>query len=141
MITKEAILHIPKSNYSYGYDKETLHIRIRTKKSEVKKVTLRIGDPYDWKEGGAGGGNLNDSGSGWVGASNICMKKEAQTKLFDYWFCEVKPEFNRSRYAFILDDGIYKVLYGEKDIVDLNGENDQEHLNNMGNFFCFSIFK
>ncbi|HBG7296365.1 TPA: alpha amylase N-terminal ig-like domain-containing protein, partial [Clostridioides difficile] len=31
-LTKEAILHIPMSNYAYGYDRETLHIRLRTKK-------------------------------------------------------------------------------------------------------------
>jgi len=36
-ISREAILHIPKSNYAYGYDKETLHIRLRTKKRGSKK--------------------------------------------------------------------------------------------------------
>jgi len=36
MITKEAILHTPKSNYAYAYDKDTLHIRLRTKKEEIK---------------------------------------------------------------------------------------------------------
>lgn len=136
-ITKEAILHIPKSNYSYGYDKETLHIRIRTKKGEVSKVTLRIGDPYDWKEGGAGGGNLNASGSNWSGACHIEMKKEAETKYFDYWIIDHKPEYKRSRYAFILENKYEKVLYGEKDIVTLGTKDDNKELCNMGNFFCF----
>ncbi|MCG8260732.1 alpha amylase N-terminal ig-like domain-containing protein, partial [Clostridioides difficile] len=72
-LTKEAILHIPMSNYAYGYDRETLHIRLRTKKNEAKRVILRIGDQYVWDKGGAGGGNLNASGVGWSGGTNIVM--------------------------------------------------------------------
>ncbi|WP_042273672.1 glycoside hydrolase family 13 protein [[Clostridium] dakarense] len=136
-ITREAILHIPKSNYSYGYDKDTLHIRIRTKKGEVNKVTLRIGDPYDWQDGGAGGGNLNASGSNWVGAKNLQMKKEVESKYFDYWFTSYKPEFKRSRYAFILENEKESILYGEKDIVTLETDKDEEVLCNMGSFFAF----
>ena len=33
---------MPQSNYSYGYDKDTLHIRIKTKKGEVKKLILEL---------------------------------------------------------------------------------------------------
>lgn len=29
---KEAIYHRPKNNYAYAYSKDTLHIRLRTKK-------------------------------------------------------------------------------------------------------------
>lgn len=36
-LTKESILHIPMSNYAYGYDRETLHIRLRTKKMKRKE--------------------------------------------------------------------------------------------------------
>nr|WP_241904428.1 alpha amylase N-terminal ig-like domain-containing protein [Vibrio splendidus] len=35
MITKAAIYHRSHSSYSYTYDKETLHLRIRTAKGEV----------------------------------------------------------------------------------------------------------
>ncbi|MGL5328517.1 MAG: glycoside hydrolase family 13 protein [Peptostreptococcaceae bacterium] len=136
-ITKEAIVHIPKSNYCYGYDKDTLHIRIRTKKSEVNKVTLKIGDPYDWQEGGAGGGNLSEGGSNWIGENNVEMKIEAQTEYFDYWFCEFKPEYKRSRYAFIIENDTESILYGEKDIVTLGSDEDEKALLNMANFFCF----
>lgn len=136
-ITKEAILHTPNSNYAYGYDKETLNIRIRSKKGEVNKVTLKIGDPYDWQEGGAGGGNLNASGSNWIGSKEITMKKEVETAYFDYWFANCKPEYKRARYAFILEDDEEIILYGEKDIVGLGNKDDEKHLTNMGNFFCF----
>ena len=39
-ITREALLHIPRSNYCYGYDENTLHIRLRAKKGEVKSAFL-----------------------------------------------------------------------------------------------------
>lgn len=61
-ITREALLHIPRSNYCYGYDENTLHIRLRAKKGEVKSVFLRIGDQYIWDELEGGGGNLGAGG-------------------------------------------------------------------------------
>lgn len=138
MITKEAILHIPKSNFAYGYDSETLHLRIRAKKGEVDKVTLRIGDPYIWEHGGADGGNLNASDAyGWVSSSNLVMIKEAETELFDYFFVDYVPPKKRSRYAFILESGDEKYLFGEKRIEVLNTDRDASVLHDLANFFCF----
>lgn len=136
-ITREAIFHLPKSNYSYGYDRDTLHIRLRTKKGEVEKVTLRIGDPYIWSEGGPSGGNLTEIGSHWSGGENVPMKKETETDLFDYWFVAYKPKQKRSRYAFIVENQQEKLLFGEKRIEVLDGINDEIKLIAIGNFFCF----
>ena len=36
----EAIHHRPKNNFAYAYDKETLHLRLQTKKDNVDTVTL-----------------------------------------------------------------------------------------------------
>lgn len=135
-ITREAIFHLPKSNYSYSYDKETLHLRIRTKKGEVKSATLRVGDPYIWEAGGANGGNLNAGGSVWTSGENIPMVKEVETEYFDYWFAEYKPKYKRSRYAFILENDDEKLLFTERKIFELK-EDNQEVLSNPGNFFCF----
>ncbi|MGL4911415.1 MAG: glycoside hydrolase family 13 protein, partial [Romboutsia sp.] len=135
-ISREALLHIPKSNYAYGYDKETLHIRMRSKKGDIKNVILRIGDPYVWDEGGAGGGNLNASGLGWIGGTNIIMEKEAETKLFDYWIVKLKPLNKRSRYCFILENDSEKILYTEKGIYELeDNENDDKKLCEISTFF------
>ncbi|QAA34023.1 alpha-glycosidase [Clostridium manihotivorum] len=139
-ITKEAIYHLPKSNFSYGYDRETLHLRIRTKKGEVKKAFLRVGDPYIWEAGGADGGNLNAKGSVWSSAENFEMTKEAETEYFDYWFAEYKPPYKRSRYAFILENDSERLLFTERKIFNLPiGElgEDIEVLSNPMNFFCF----
>ncbi|EGT3801211.1 glycoside hydrolase family 13 protein [Clostridioides difficile] len=136
-LTKESILHIPMSNYAYGYDRETLHIRLRTKKNEAKRVILRIGDQYVWDKGGAGVGNLNASGVGWSGGTNIVMSKEVETELFDYWIAKCKPLNKRSRYGFIIEGQEEKLLFTEKRIIELGNENDEKELCEIGNFFGY----
>ena len=137
MITKAAIFHRPKGSYAYAYDPDTLHLRIRVAKGEVKKATLRIGDPYDWAKGG-GGGNLNaENAYGWVGGENIEMSLEASTDIFDFFIAKAAPEFKRSRYAFLLESDSESILVGEKKIVDITDENREQEMSNIGNFFCF----
>jgi glycosidase len=135
MLNIPAIHHRAKGALSYAYDLETLHIRLRTARDDANRVTLRLGDPYDWAMGG-GGGNLNAEGAmGWVGGENFPMYLECQTELYDYWIVEAKPEFRRARYAFIVEDDDQRILFGEKKVVDL--KNNDDELNNLGNFFCF----
>jgi len=130
------VYHQPNSNYAYAYDKETLHLRLRTVKGEVERVVIRSGDPYLWLAGG-GGGNLNAEGaSGWA-CEESEMKKEASTDLFDFWIVEIKPPFRRLRYGFILFSGQEQVFYGENQIVDLVKTEDENVLEQIGNYFCF----
>ena len=137
MISKESILHIPKSHMAYGYDDQTLHIRLRTKRDELKKVVLRIGDPYIWAQGGADGGNLDSKGaSGWISGQNIPMNLERSTDLFDYWSAFYKPSHKRSRYAFILESEDDRLLYGERHFYSIKDTQDPL-LNDLSNFFCF----
>ncbi|WP_413702434.1 alpha amylase N-terminal ig-like domain-containing protein [Psychromonas sp. KJ10-10] len=104
----------------------------------MNNATLRIGDPYDWSDGG-GGGNLNaENAKGWSGAENILMQKECETELFDYWFCEARPQFYRARYAFILegkDDEL--LLFGEKQVVPITSREDDPALSQLYNFYGF----
>ena len=131
-----ALYHQPKSNYAYAYDKETLHIRLRTAKNDIESVMLRSGDPYLWEVGG-GGGNLNAEGAkGWV-SEEIEMKKETSTDLFDFWIVEVKPPFRRLRYGFILKSGKEDFFFGENKIVDLNKTTEKNVLSQIGNYYCF----
>ena len=130
------ILHLPSSNYAYAYNKETLHIRLRTAKDDVTQVTLRAGDPYQWVSGG-GGGNLNAEGAmGWV-CEDIPMEKEASTDLFDFWFAVVKPPFRRLRYGFFIESGIHKIFYGEGGILNLQDADNRQATEQLLNYFCF----
>lgn len=140
MITKSALTHSAKSADSYAYDNETLHIRFRSAKDEVEKVTLWIGDPYHWAQGGLDGGNLGGSDAhGWVGGNEVEMHLEGVTEHHDHWFAAFKPPKRRSRYGFILygKDG-EKLLFGEKRCVDIIDEKKAEiELSNLSNFYCF----
>jgi glycosidase len=131
-----AIFHLPDSNYAYAYDKETLHIRLRTAKNDADKITLRAGDPYHWATGG-GGGNLNAEGAiGWI-YEEIPMIKEASTELFDFWIATVKPPFRRVRYGFMIESDSQKLFYGESGLFSLNDAGTHPVLSQLLNYFCF----
>lgn len=87
---KEAVYHRPKNNWSYAYDRDTVHIRLRTKRADVDRVVLVHGDKYNWPA---------------VGPRETDMAVFAQDALFDYWQAEVKPPFRRLKYGFRLTSG------------------------------------
>ena len=43
-----SIIHEPKSSYCYAYNNDTIHIRLKTAKNEMKKVLLLAVDPFNW---------------------------------------------------------------------------------------------
>jgi glycosidase len=114
---KEAIYHRPKNNFSYAYDKDTLHFILQTKKNDVDTVAILFGDPYDWE---------NDK---WQ-TKTLEMVKSGSTDLHDYWFAAVKPEFRRLRYAFRCSDASETCFYTEGGIYS-------SPPSDIANYFCF----
>lgn len=51
-----AIYHRPESEYAYLYKDGQLHIRIRTKKEDIKRIVLHYGDPPIQRGTGSGHG-------------------------------------------------------------------------------------
>lgn len=98
---REAIYHRPKNNFAYAYNENTVHIRLRTKKDDVKEVVLLHGDPYAWENGS------------WL-FSKTAMKKSGSTALFDYWFISIEPKFRRLRYGFLLQNDTESLVYTER---------------------------
>lgn len=98
---REAIYHRPKDNYAYACANGDLHIRLRSKKKDIRDVKLIYGDPYDWVNG-------------------VWKTKEEQMiltgsdSLFDYWFISVRPPYRRIRYGFSLSNDQEMVYYTEK---------------------------
>lgn len=84
----EAIYHKPKSNWAYAYDRDTIHLRIRTKKNNIEKVDVIYGDKYDWKQT----------------KEQKAMVKMIGDSLFDYWHVAVQPRMRRMRYCFLLQN-------------------------------------
>jgi cyclomaltodextrinase len=105
---KEAIYHRPKNNWSYAYDRETVHLRIRTKREDVAQVTLIYGDKYNWQQ---------------VGAQTVQMEVFAQDSLFDYWQAAVNPVYRRLKYGFKLQSGIETLWLNEQGFEDSEPEN------------------
>ncbi|WP_410511371.1 alpha-glycosidase [Paenibacillus sp. BR2-3] len=85
----EAVYHRSKFNWSYAYDDRTLHIRIRTKKADIKQIDLHCGDKYGWDKTN----------------TVIPMALWVSDALFDYWEAAVQPKFRRLFYYFALNDG------------------------------------
>lgn len=106
---KAALYHRPESEYAYLYDKETMHIRLRTKRDDVSSVKLISGDPYLIHE------------TTWYNESEK-MAIIAQTEEYDYWFIEKTADFKRLQYAFELRDDCHneEVFYGDRGIFELN---------------------
>lgn len=98
----EAIYHRSKFNWTYAYDDRTLHIRIRTKRADIRQVTLYYGDKYNW-------GKVNDE---------IPMTLWVSDAMFDYWEAAIQPKLRRVAYYFALTDGERTVYLQEKGLFD-----------------------
>jgi cyclomaltodextrinase len=46
---RECFYHTSVSNWAYAYDKDTIHLRMRTKRDDVEEVIVVTGDKYDWE--------------------------------------------------------------------------------------------
>ncbi|CAM3036847.1 glycoside hydrolase family 13 protein [Sporolactobacillus spathodeae] len=102
-----AIYHQPCSMFAYPYDRKTFHLRIRTKKGDIRSVVCFFGDPYE--------NHKNENGRIVPALNQKDMRLTAQTELHDYWFTEVALPFYRLHYAFVLtsvqDETIF---YGDR---------------------------
>jgi len=97
----EAIYHRPGNSYCYSYDNDTIHIRLRAKKGDLRSVTALYGDKYDWDK------TVREAAMFIMGSD----------ELFDYWHVEVAPPHKRLRYAFELAAGEQILWYTEKGFV------------------------
>ena len=85
-----AIYHLPESEYAYLYKDGQLHIRIRTKKEDIKRIVLHYGDPFIFIE------DLYEATKE--------MDKVTTDDLFDYWQVSVSVRHARIQYLFELED-------------------------------------
>ncbi|MDR9852345.1 alpha-glycosidase [Paenibacillus sp. VCA1] len=103
----EAVYHRPKLNWCYAYDGRTIHLRIRTKRNDVTAVSAMAGDKYIWDRS----------------KTYVPMTKLASDELFDYWECEIVPEYRRLKYSFLLQKGAEKYWMTEYDFLKQEPEN------------------
>lgn len=98
---KEAILHIPLSQYAYALDERTLVIRLRAAREDIRECVLYYGDRVDPKSE--------------IRMYRVAMELIASDDLFDYFECRIKDRYSRVCYYFELSDGTETAYYYERD--------------------------
>ncbi len=128
-MNKLALWHNAKSEFSYAYDKETLHITLRTAKNDINKVQIIFGDPFSW-----GGDQF---GKPYWKHEVFEMKRRYQTDDFDFYFIEIKPPYLRTKYAFILETEGLRYVYGSKRVRVITDESKLYEKFDLSEFYNF----
>lgn len=95
-----AILHKPGQNFAYPLDKNTLKLRIKAARNELKELKVIYGSRYPID--GKAPQQIKD------------MKLLASDELYDYFETSITMKDNRFRYYFYLNDGYEEVWFTEK---------------------------
>ena len=94
---KDAILHIPMSEYAHGLDEKRIVIRLRSARGDLERVTLWYGDtacrktPIDWFP--------------------EPMERVLSDEYHDYWELTLESPYHRIFYHFELFDGAESCYY------------------------------
>lgn len=100
-MNKEALLHIPKSNYAYAVDENTLCIRFRSAKKDIHSLKLFYGDKFDLEN------------------MKFCfMEKIFTDEFFDYYESCISVLHNRYVYYFEIESLDEKIYFGEYGILE-----------------------
>ncbi|MDT3425101.1 glycosidase [Paenibacillus forsythiae] len=95
----EAVYHRPRVNWSYAYDENTIHLRLRAKKGDLTEVYAWVGDKYAWDQT----------------KELIPMTIFTSDSMFDYWECESVPPFRRLKYGFLLQKEEERIWITERE--------------------------
>ena len=113
-MNKYAVFHILDTPYSYGKDKDTLIVRVRVARNDVKECYIYYKDRYDWENP----------------YSKQAMNVIAETELFTYYRTEISVFRNRYRYYFeFIDMNEESFQYNERGFV-----NPEFKYNDMNSF-------
>ena len=94
---KEAVLHIPMSQYAHGLDEKHIVFRLRCAKGDLKSCTLYYGDTACRVTP--------------IVFTPVAMKVAASDLYHDYWQVVLDSPYKRLYYYFHLNDGTEQVLY------------------------------
>ena len=106
---KAAFYHRPESEYAYPLNEDEVQLRVRTKKDDVKKVSIIWGDPYDYRD------------DEWQYQESV-MHRQCQTQLFDYWEINLKLINRRIQYIFRMQDDHDDILYTDRQVLEYSPE-------------------
>lgn len=106
-MNKTALEHIPKSNYAFPTDENTLCVRFRTAKNDVDKIYVIYSDKFLLHK--------NET-------QKVLMDKILSDKLFDYYETKITTPHNRYVYYFEILKGEEKIYFGDYGIFKPSNE-------------------
>ncbi|WP_195987395.1 glycoside hydrolase family 13 protein [Clostridium sp. D53t1_180928_C8] len=113
-MNKYAVFHVLDTPYSYGKDKDTLVVRVRVARNDIKECYIYYKDRYDWEN------QYNKK----------AMRIVGETEFFTYYQTEISVFRNRYRYYFeFVDTNCEKFQYNERGFV-----NKHFNYNDMNSF-------
>lgn len=119
-----ALYHRPESEFAFLYTNDTLRIRLRTAKGDLKQAYLLHGDTYTI--------NAED----WC-QEPLAMKRYLSTNVHDYWICETGAPFKRLAYGFhLIGADNTEVFYGDHGVLPYT----EEMLAMPNNYFRLPYF-
>lgn len=90
-----ALYHIADAPYAYAEDENTLTVRLRTCKNDLKSCEIFFKDRFEWD----------------LPFDSKAIHVEETTELFDYYITTLQLESNRYLYYFRLEDNLGKIYY------------------------------
>ncbi|WP_251712505.1 glycoside hydrolase family 13 protein [Lactococcus ileimucosae] len=110
-MNKAAVYHRPESEFAYLYTEETIHVRLRVARDDVKSVVLIYGDPYMFSE------REGQTAKAWD-YQEAEMRYALSTEESDFYMTEVGVPHKRMDYVFLITghDG-EKIVYTDSGIL------------------------
>ena len=110
-MNKFGILHLLDIPYAYAEDSNTLTIRIRTCKNDIKNCKIYYKDRYDYH----------------LPYKSKDMYIVSETDLFTYYETSISVKWNRYRYFFELTDfNNFTTLFNERGFIDEKYDNTNQ---------------
>lgn len=91
----QAIHHLPDLPYAYAEDAQTLRVRLRAARGDLRACTVLFKDRYDWQ----------------TPYARLPMRLLTHTALFDYFEARLCVSSARFRYVFALESQEGRVVY------------------------------
>jgi len=110
---KEAVLHIPLSQYAYATGEHDMTLRLRCAVNDIKRCFVYFGDRVDQNP--------------VMRVDRKEMQRAASDDLFDYFEVSLKGTYPRLCYYFLLEDGAESLYYYERGFCSEIGTNRTEY--------------
>lgn len=110
-MNKEALYHVPTTNFLFGCKKNEVKVRFRTKKNDVEKVNIYYGVKFDW-----------------INKKHDAMKKIFTDTYFDYYEYKIVQKDLRIGYYFEVIKGDIDLFYTEAGVIDSFDDNKAHRL-------------